>query len=62
MVFPSIKGLGRKREELERNLSQSESLTVFIGLPKRCSGKESNCNAGDAGEVGSIPGLGRSPG
>ena len=25
-------------------------------------GKESACNAGDAGDVGSIPGLGRSPG
>ena len=62
MVFSSIKGLGRKTEELERNLSQSESLTLFIGLPKWRSGKESTCNAGDAGEVGSVPGLGRSPG
>ena len=26
------------------------------------SGKESTCNAGDAGDVGSIPGSGRSPG
>ena len=26
------------------------------------SGKESACNAGDAGDVGSIPGSGRSPG
>ena len=25
-------------------------------------GKESACNAGDAGDVGSIPALGRSPG
>ena len=25
-------------------------------------GKESTCNAGDAEDVGSIPGLGRSPG
>ena len=24
-------------------------------------GKESTCNAGDTGDVGSIPGLGRSP-
>ena len=29
------------------------------GLPRWLSGKESTCNAGD---VGSIPGLGRSPG
>ena len=26
------------------------------------SGKESACNAGDSGDVGSIPGSGRSPG
>ena len=26
------------------------------------SGKESTCNAGDSGDVGSIPGSGRSPG
>ena len=25
-------------------------------------GKESTCNAGNSGDVGSIPGLGRSPG
>ena len=30
--------------------------------PLWLSGKESTCNAGDAGDVGSIPGLGRSPG
>ena len=26
------------------------------------SGKESTCNAGDSGDAGSVPGLGRSPG
>ena len=31
------------------------------GLPGGASGKESMCNAGDATDVGSIPGLGRSP-
>ena len=34
---------------------------VYKELP-RCSGKESTCVVGDAGDVGSIPGLGRSPG
>ena len=29
-----------------------------MGFP---SGKESTCNAGDAGDTGLIPGLGRSP-
>ena len=32
------------------------------GLPRWLSGKESACNAGDTGDVGSIPGSGRSPG
>ena len=32
------------------------------GFPQWLSGKESACNAGDAGDVDSIPGLGRSPG
>ena len=29
---------------------------------QRLSGKESTCSAGDTGNAGSIPGLGRSPG
>ena len=32
------------------------------GLPQWLSSKESTCNAGAAGDSGSIPGLGRSPG
>ena len=32
---------------------------VFLGFPCGSAGKESDCNAGD---LGSIPGLGRSPG
>ena len=32
------------------------------GLPQWFSGKESACSAGDTGDVGSIPGSGRSPG
>ena len=35
---------------------------MLTGLPQWLSGKESACNAGDAGDSGSIPGLGRSPG
>ena len=31
-------------------------------LPRWLSGKESACNAGDTGDVGSIPGSGTSPG
>ena len=32
---------------------------MIVGFPGGSSGKESACNAGD---LGSIPGLGRSPG
>ena len=33
-----------------------------MDFPGGSVGKESTCNAGDAEDVGSIPGLGRSPG
>ena len=36
-----------------------KTYTIFTGLPGGSDGKESTCNAGD---LGSIPGLGRSPG
>ena len=39
-------------KELERNF-------IVLGFPGGSAGKESACNAGD---LGSIPGLGRSPG
>ena len=38
------------------------SYVVFLGLPRWRSSKESACNAGDAGDMSLIPGLGRSPG
>ena len=34
----------------------------IIGLPSWLNGKELPTNAGDAGDMGMIPGLGRSPG
>ena len=34
----------------------------IMGFPGSSDGKESACNPGDTGNVGSIPGLGRSPG
>ena len=33
-----------------------------VGFPDGSVGKESTCNAGDRGDVGSIPGSGRSLG
>ena len=38
------------------------NICIYIGLPQWLSGKESTCSAGDAGDVGSVPGSGRSPG
>ena len=35
---------------------------LFFGLPWWFSSKESTCGGGDAGDTGSIPGSGRSPG
>ena len=38
------------------------STYIFEGLPRWLNGKEPTCNAEDAGDVGSIPGSGISPG
>ena len=49
-------------EEWAKNLSGVSfigALILFTGFPGGSAGKESACNAGD---LGSIPGLGRSPG
>ena len=35
---------------------------MFLGFPGDSAGKETTCNVGDVGDLGSIPGLGRSPG
>ena len=32
---------------------------IFLGFPDGSAGKELACNAGDTGDVGLIPGLGR---
>ena len=36
-------------------------LHVCLGFPDGSAGKETACNAGDTGDAGSIPGLGRPP-
>ena len=38
------------------------SVYTYMSFPVGSDGKESTCNAGDTGDVGSIPGLGRSSG
>ena len=37
------------------------AFVLYLGLPGGASGKEYADNAGDTGNVGSIPGTGRSP-
>ena len=37
-------------------------LHLYLGFPDGSAGKETTCNAGDTGDAGSVPGLGRSPG
>ena len=46
-------------ESLCTKLMKYESLVYILGLPSGSDGKETACNAGD---LGSIPGLGRSSG
>ena len=36
-------------------------MCIYIGLPQWLSGQESTRSVGDTGDVGLIPGLGRSP-
>ena len=52
---------GRKLLNKSKNKEQKNSMQVdkTTGFPCGSAGKESACNAGD---LGSIPGLGRSPG
>ena len=42
--------------------NEMNQLYVCMGFSHSSVGKESTCNAGDAGHLGSIPGSGRSPG
>ena len=49
----------------KNNLYETQRLTMQYtvwGLPWWLRGKKSACNAGNAGDAGSIPGSGRSPG
>ena len=55
----SIPGWGKKKASLVISWNFQVSLTVLAGFPGGSEGKASTCNAGDPG---SIPGWGRSPG
>ena len=48
-------------EPCARNHGQKPKILLIMGLPSWLSDKESAASAGDTGDVGSIPGSGRSP-
>ena len=48
-----------KYDHFFKEMARSIALLILMGFPGGSDGKESACNAGD---LGSIPGLGRSPG
>ena len=50
-----------KMKNTTKHAGTRDNITRFR-LPRRLNGKESTFNAGDTGDVGSILGLGRSPG
>ena len=57
-----ISGLFRSIMHLMTNMSILCIFKISQGLPRWLSGKESTCNAGDAGDLGSLPGSVISPG
>ena len=66
LVAQLVKNLSAVRETWVPFLGQEDlleegrlSIPVFLGFPGGSAAKESACNVGD---LGSIPGLGRSPG
>ena len=50
---------GRKESDTTERLHLTSPTLIFLGFPCGSAGKESACNVVD---LGSIPGLGRSPG
>ena len=52
---------------MKHNSAEQKNRVMYLsiqalGVPQWLSGKESACSAGATGDVGLIPGLGRSPG
>ena len=53
---------GGERGEARNRIFCLDCAVAAGGFPGGSVGKESACNAGDTGDTGLIPGLGRSPG
>ena len=60
--WASVYGVAQSRTQLKRLSSSSSSSSKGHYISLWLSGKEFACNAGDAEDMGSIPGSGRSPG
>ena len=50
------------QKNTQHSIKLGDGIWVVASFPGVTSGKESAANAGDARDVGSIPGSGRSPG
>ena len=48
----------KELEDSDLNIYTIDTKYKQIGSPRWLSGKQSGCNVGDTGEMGSIPGLG----
>ena len=59
-VTPSTQKV--QMEPCAGNHGQKPKILLIMGLPRWLSDKESAASAGDTGNAGSIPGLGRSHG
>ena len=59
LIAQLVKDLPAMQETPVQFLGQEDPTPVFLGFPCGSAGKESTCSAGD---LGPIPGLGRSPG
>ena len=57
----AVHGVAKSQTRLS-NRTQHVDINFLLGLSQWLSGKESPCNAGDAGDMGLIPRSGRSPG
>ena len=52
----------QKKKKLLKKIKEDINKWTIFALPDGSVGKESACNAGDKGDMGSIPGSGRFPG
>ena len=63
LLFPFAgEEMGAQKGHKHTHTHTQTHISHIHGLPWGLSGKKSACNAGAAGDVGSIPGLGRYPG